>query len=198
MPCLRPRKEAFWSSFFSRPFPTLTRTGMSRLQKGALVGVWGWESADSLPVRWLLFSLTDVTVNRPASIIISVSQCTGTRWAPVRLPFGLGSPCLPADVRRAHTPARGEEVGEGGFCWVVSLERTAAIRHSSRRHGPLCRNKASVPVGRPSDCGSAAVSRDESYPPVPSRHSELPPHPPKNLLALGRAAGWGGEVRTPP
>lgn len=40
------------------------------------------KSADSLPACWLLFPLTDVTVNRPASIIISVSQCTGTRWAP--------------------------------------------------------------------------------------------------------------------
>lgn len=40
------------------------------------------KSADSLPACRLLFPLTDVTANRPASIIISVSQCTGTRWAP--------------------------------------------------------------------------------------------------------------------
>lgn len=80
---------------------------------------WGVESADSVPVCWLLCSLTDVTVNMLASIIISVSQCTGSGWGPVRLPFCLGSLCSPADVSETHTCSG-------------ALKRTGAIRHSSR------------------------------------------------------------------
>lgn len=67
---------------------------------------WEEKTADSLPVRWLLFSLTDVTVNRPASIIISVSQCTGTRWAPCVCHL-VSVHCACLQMWATHTPAQG-------------------------------------------------------------------------------------------
>lgn len=111
---------------------------------------WGVGSADSLPVCWLLCSLTDVTVNRLASIIISVSQCTGNGWGPVRLPFCLGSLCSPADVNETHL-LRGSQTDR---------------RHPSQlTQCLLCQNKALVPVQQPSDCRSMDVSGGN--PPTP-------------------------------
>lgn len=79
---------------------------------------------------------------------------------PVRLPFGLGSLCLLADVSETHTCSG-------------ALKQTAAIRHSSRYARsvgtrPWFRSNSPQTVGQRPYLVMNPCSH-ESYPPVPLR-----------------------------
>lgn len=92
---------------------------------------------------------------------------------PVRLPFGLGSLCSPADVSETHTCSG-------------ALKQTGAIRHSSRRTRsvgtrPWFRSNGPQTVGQwPSLVMNPPYH--ESYPLVPSMPTPLRPDPEPSSL----------------